>query len=113
MKKDVDVFIDHILSSIELIELYVANQTKETFLNSPQLQDSIVRRLEILGEAVKNIPDEFKDQHPHIPWKKIAGMRDMLIHQYFGIDFGLTWKVVKKDIPEIKKMLISIRGRLK
>ena len=113
MKKDIAVFIDHILSSIELIELYAANQTKETFLNSPQLQDSVVRRLEILGEAVKNIPDEFRDQHPNIPWKKIAGMRDMLIHQYFGIDFRLTWKVVEKDIPEIKKMLISIRGSLK
>ena len=113
MKKDVAVFIDHILSSIELIESYVANQTKETFLNSPQLQDSVVRRLEVLGEAVKNIPAEFRAQYTDIPWKKIAGMRDMLIHQYFGIDFGLTWKVIERDIPEIKRMFISIRGKLK
>lgn len=112
MKKDVKIFLEHILESIDLIEEYVKDKNKSDFLESSQLQDSVIRRIEIIGEAVKNIPDEVKKTHTIIPWKKIIGMRDILIHQYFGVDLNLTWKVIEEDIPELKKKIVSIKDQL-
>lgn len=68
-----------------------------------------MRRLEIIGEAVKHLPDEIKDANPDIPWKKIGGMRDVLIHEYFGVDLKLTWEVVQKELPMLKKFVEKIR----
>lgn len=72
-------------------------------MSSVKLQDMIIRRLEIIGEAVKNIPTELKEKYSSVEWRKIAGMRDYLIHGYFAIDIELTWKVIVKDIPFSKK----------
>ncbi len=113
MKKDSEVFIEHILESIELIENYTANKTISDFIESVQLQDSIIRRIEIIGEAVKNLPAEVKSNYPDVPWKNIAGMRDVLIHKYFGTDLELTWEVVQKDIPYLKKENLKIKLDLK
>ena len=113
MKRDAKIFFEHILASIALIEGYTEGKTKEDFLCSIQLQDSVIRRIEIIGEAIKNIPTETKKNYPHIPWKKIAGTRDILIHEYFGIDLELTWEVVMKDIPDLKTKLIEINENLK
>ena len=81
MRKDPEVFLAHILESIDLIEGYSAGKTREEFVESRQLQDAIIRRIEIIGEAVKNLPEDFKRNHPEIAWQKVAGMRDLLIHQ--------------------------------
>ncbi len=72
----------------------------------------IIRRIEIIGEAVKYLPDDFKAVHSEVPWKKISGMRDVLIHQYFGVDIEATWDVVKQDIPELKTKIMMIRKEL-
>lgn len=84
MKKDPIVFIEHILECIELIEEYTKGVTKEEFFKLRQLQDSVIRRIEVIGEAVKNIPQEIKDKYNQISWKRISGMRDILIHEYWG-----------------------------
>lgn len=108
MKKDPQVFIGHILESIQLIEEYASDLTLQEFQRNRAMQDAIIRRLEIIGEAVKNLGAPFKTKHPEIPWKSMAGMRDILIHEYFDIDLSLTWAVVQRELPSIKKPLQEI-----
>lgn len=90
MKKNPKVFLEHILESIDLIEQYSKGVTQAQFFKSRPVQDAIIRRLEIIGEAVKNLPSSFRAQNEGIPWKQIAGMRDILIHEYFDVDLVLT-----------------------
>ncbi len=81
-------------------------------MSSVQLQDSVISRIEVIWEAVKNLPDEIKAKHPEVRWKEIAGMRDILVHEYFGIDLGLTWEVVRRDMPDLRRKISRIRKTL-
>jgi uncharacterized protein with HEPN domain len=108
VKKNSKVFLEHIMDSILLIEEYSQSLTQAEFVKNRSLQDAIIRRLEIIGEAVKNLPTAFRSRHSDIPWKQIAGMRDILIHEYFDVDLILTWRVVKQELPSIKKRLADL-----
>ena len=108
-KKDPKIFLEHILESIGEIEKNTKNISEDEFLNLVTIQDAVTRRLEIIGEAVKNLPISFRNKHPKITWKKIAGLRDVLIHEYFGVDIDLIWKIAHKDIPKLKKQIDKIR----
>lgn len=90
MKKDIGIFIQHILESIERIDEFTKDLSRENFLDSAQLQDAIIRRQGIIGEATKNVPAEFRKKHTEVPWSEIARTRDKLIHGYFGVDLDLT-----------------------
>jgi uncharacterized protein with HEPN domain len=112
MKRDPGVFLSHILQSIELIESYTKGIDKASFEQSVGVQDQVMRRLEIIGEAVKKLPADIKNGHPDVPWKQIAGMRDILIHEYFGVDVKLAWQVVQRDLLPLKKKVKEILGQL-
>lgn len=91
-----------IREAIRRIETYTADLDYNGFLRHAMAQDAVVRNLEIIGEAVKNPPQEFKKKHKHIEWRKIAGFRDRLIHDYFGVDWDILWNVVKDKLPVFK-----------
>ena len=105
MNKDFTVFIKHILESIGQIEEYTKSLSEDEFMQSKEKQDAVIRRLEIIGEAVKNIPDDFKKQHEDIAWTKAMGTRNILIHQCFGVDFKIVWITVRRRLRESKMML--------
>jgi len=107
MKNDT-VYLKHILDAANQIEGYARGMTYETFLATRLVQDGVIRQLEIVGEATKNLSDEFRSSHDVLPWKDMAGMRDKLIHQYFGVDLSAVWDSVENDIPLIKEKLIDI-----
>jgi len=105
MIKDDNVYLNHIYESIKYIKAYVKKLDEKYFYKSVPIQDAIIRRIEIIGEASKNVSEKFQKNHPEIDWAKIIGMRNMLIHEYFNIDLKLTWKTTQKDIPELEKKI--------
>lgn len=105
MIKDPQVFLKHILESIDWIEKDVKGLSKDDFLKNVPIQDAVFRRLEIVGEAIRNLPDEFKKANPDIPWQDIMDTRNKLIHDYFGLELDLVWGIVKNDIPPLKKQI--------
>ena len=90
------------------IEKYTESINFEEFRNSELIQDGVVRNLEIIGEAVKNIPEDIKRNNPDVEWRKIAGLRDILVHAYFGIDVEVVWDIVKNKVPELKGKIEKI-----
>ncbi len=108
MKKESTIFLTHILESINLIETYLQGVTKERFHTSVEKQDLVVRRLEIIGEATKNLSNEFREKNPTIPWKRMAGMRDIIAHHYFGINYNRVWETVVQLLPPLKQQIKEI-----
>ncbi|MCL5010514.1 MAG: DUF86 domain-containing protein [Patescibacteria group bacterium] len=108
MKKDPLVFLRHILESIVWIEKDTAGFSEQEFRRNVPIQDAVLRRLEIIGEAVRNLPEDFKDKHSSISWQDISDMRNQLIHHYFGVDLHTVWRVVQDDLPPFKRQIEKI-----
>ncbi len=90
-----------ILEAIRRIQMYTAEFAYEEFEEDYKTQDAVIRNLEIIGEAAKNIPSEFRDKHQEIPWKKMAGTRDRLIHHYFGVNLEIVWEIAEIELPSV------------
>lgn len=99
MTRDDSVYHAHILDALRQITEYIAGLEYETFRSSRMVHDAVIRQFEIIGEATKNLSEAFKNQYPAVPWKDLAGFRDKLIHQYFGVDLALVWRSVLDDVP--------------
>jgi uncharacterized protein with HEPN domain len=106
MKKDPRVYLAHILECAAKIEDYIT--TEKEFLRDPKTQDAVIRNFEIIGEAAKRVPDDYSTRYPDIPWRLMAGFRDVLIHAYEGVDLQRVWKIAKEDLPQVKAAISKI-----
>ena len=106
--RDYRLFLKDVINAMEAIESFVEGMDFEDFVEDDKTSSAVIRKFEIIGEAVKHIPEWVKEKYPDIPWKEMAGMRDRLIHAYFGIDFRLVWDTIKHDVPELKSRLLEI-----
>jgi uncharacterized protein with HEPN domain len=108
MKRDYLVYVEDILDALDKAELFLENLTYEQFEADFRTNFAAVRALEIAGEAAKRLPADWRDRHPAIPWNKMAGMRDRIIHGYDNVNLQIVWQVIKQDIPQVKPLLQQI-----
>lgn len=108
MTKEDIIFLKHILESIRNIETYTMNMPKEKFMRLKMRKDAVLKNLEIIGEATKRLSVGLKEKNSQVVWRKIAGLRDILTHQYFGIDDDTVWEVIIKDLPRLKEDIQEI-----
>ena len=101
-KKDPEFYLGHIIQAADDIAGFIVGFDKNLFIEDKKTHDATIRQLMIIGEATKNLPIDFRKKHSEIPWNKIAGTRDRLVHEYFGVDMNLAWFMAKNDVPDLK-----------
>ena len=106
MKRD-ELYLRHVLEAIEKINRYISVGYDE-FMSRTHWQDAVIRQLEIIGEATKQISGDLRDRHPDVPWRRISGLRDVLIHDYMGVDLQAVWEITQRDIPELQRNIEAI-----
>lgn len=102
------IFLEHILESLQRIQDYVEGVTKDEFFEDFKLQDAVMRRLEVIGEAARQLSADLKGRHRNIPWAQVIGMRNILIHEYFGVDLALVWATVQKDLAVLRDAILGV-----
>ena len=112
-KRTPGLLIGDILLSMERIATYIGEMDQQSFASDNRTVDAVVRNLEIIGEAATRIPEEFKAGHPEVPWRRIVGLRNRIVHEYFGVDIGIVWSVVSHDLPQLRSKIQDIADKLK
>jgi uncharacterized protein with HEPN domain len=110
--RDPRLYLDDILESIDAIAEYTANLDEDAFRDARLVQDAVLRRLQIIGEAVKRLPANLREKYPNVPWRQMAGTRDVVVHDYSGLDLGLTWSVATRELPPVKQQIQQMLGDL-
>jgi uncharacterized protein with HEPN domain len=108
MPRDYKLYLEDVLSAIGRIRRYVSGSSSEMLAGDEKTLDAVVRNLEIIGEAAKKVPEDIRLLHPSVDWKKIAGLRDILIHEYFGVDVEIVWDIVENKLPVLEQQIQSI-----
>lgn len=108
MKRDDTVYLRHILDAIAKTQSYLLDIDAASFLANSLVQDGVIRQIEIVGEAARHLSAELRSQHAQVPWADIAGMRDKLIHDYFGVDLDKVWLTAVEDLPVLQEQVVSI-----
>ena len=111
MPRDFKVYLEDILEAIAKIHQFTAGFSFDVFCKDAKTFDAVIRNLEIVGEAIKKLPGELREQHPQIEWKKIAGLRDILIHEYFGIDAKIVWDLIQNKLPILEKQVRDLQKK--
>jgi len=111
-KRDYRDYLQDILDSVKDIEEFIIGMNFEEFMKDRKTINAVVRCIEVIGEATKKIPKSLKDKYGEVPWKRMAGMRDKLVHEYFGVDIEILWKTAKHDIPPLKQLIQNILASL-
>jgi len=112
-KRESKLYLEDIIQSIDSILNYTKGLTGKKFAENNMVIDAVVRNLEIIGEASKNVPAEIKSSHTDIPWKEMAGMRDKVIHEYFGVDIDIVWATITNRLCKLKPLIIKIKSSIK
>lgn len=108
MKRDDSVYLHHILDAIRRVQEYTQSMSLVEFLEEYMVQDAVIRQLEVIGEAARNISHEFKDLHPEIPWQKMIGIRNKIIHAYFEVNNQIVWDTVVNDLPMLEQQVVHL-----
>ncbi|MCK5661640.1 MAG: DUF86 domain-containing protein [Methanosarcinales archaeon] len=101
-------YLDDIIDTIDKVELFIEDMDFEQFAEDDKTVFAVIRAFEIIGEATKNIPQSIKDKYPSVPWKEMAGIRDKLIHGYFGVKLAVVWETTQQDLPSLKPLIAQI-----
>ena len=108
MPRDYKVYLQDVVDAAGKVRSYTTGQSFKAFSEDTKTVDAVVRNLEVIGEAIKQVPDDFRSKHADVEWKKIAGLRDILVHQYFGVDVEIIWDIVQNKLPALEAQIRKI-----